>query len=594
MALQDTDLLAIYRESTSTNHKLTIDKLKSFVGDSFEVPSDINPPSDAEPGDLWFNETDGRLYYYYDDGNSQQWVDANPASSGGGGASVEVSDTEPANPSEGDLWWDSSTDSGQLYIYYVDANSSQWVEASPSSGGGGGDASDLQAVTDAGNTTTNGATFGGGNIELAADGSATFAGKVTSASTVAGDDGTILTTKDYVDTAAGGGGAWTQAGNNLYPSTATSDVKIGGTLPASPNIKLGASGSAEFLGRGRFGDVTTGYSGGPAVSGYANTSTANTGVLQGKQYGTGALFAGFNATGTNTVSIMADGSASLGNITVNQEKNTTGLQFIAPVANAGDYMQIGFTSTPAPTATHSAIRVAYDSPGLGAASSIQFWTTNPGGGPFTEKMRMGSAGSLLVGTTTALHGSTAHCIAGDETISGVGALAVLNTNTTASRPAASFSTATDSTATSNFIVKFFVNSFGDGPGSLAGGSGAIVADGTSACAFATYSDARLKENIVNLPSQWENIKSLRPVEFDFKRGGHQIGFIAQEFENVYPDAVSSAPSEENPEEERLTITGWSKTEAYLVKALQEAITKIETLETKVAELSAEVEALKTT
>ena len=121
MALTNSDLLAIYREATSTAHKLTIDELKDFVADDFEVPSSETPPSGAEAGNLWFNETDGRLYYYYDDGNTQQWVDASPAGSGSsdGGASVNVSETPPANPSEGDLWWDSSTDSGSaLYLLW--------------------------------------------------------------------------------------------------------------------------------------------------------------------------------------------------------------------------------------------------------------------------------------------------------------------------------------------------------------------------------------------------------------------------------------------------------------------------------------------
>ena len=47
---------------------------------------------------------------------------------------VVISETAPADPSEGDLWWNSNTDSGKLYIYYVDADSSQWVETSPNSG----------------------------------------------------------------------------------------------------------------------------------------------------------------------------------------------------------------------------------------------------------------------------------------------------------------------------------------------------------------------------------------------------------------------------------------------------------------------------
>ena len=45
-----------------------------------ELPSSSTPPSSAEPGNLWYNSEDGRLYIYYKDGNSEQWVDASPDS----------------------------------------------------------------------------------------------------------------------------------------------------------------------------------------------------------------------------------------------------------------------------------------------------------------------------------------------------------------------------------------------------------------------------------------------------------------------------------------------------------------------------------
>lgn len=48
---------------------------------------------------------------------------------GGGGASVTISTTPPGSPSAGNLWWNSET--GKMFIYYSDANTSQWVEASP-------------------------------------------------------------------------------------------------------------------------------------------------------------------------------------------------------------------------------------------------------------------------------------------------------------------------------------------------------------------------------------------------------------------------------------------------------------------------------
>ena len=44
----------------------------------------------------------------------------------GSGASLEVSDTAPDNPSAGSIWYDST--SGYLYVYVEDADSNQWVQ----------------------------------------------------------------------------------------------------------------------------------------------------------------------------------------------------------------------------------------------------------------------------------------------------------------------------------------------------------------------------------------------------------------------------------------------------------------------------------
>jgi len=52
-------------------------------------------------------------------------------SSLGGGATVTTDDSAPGSPNDGDLWWKS--DEGRLKVYYQDADSSQWVDASPPS-----------------------------------------------------------------------------------------------------------------------------------------------------------------------------------------------------------------------------------------------------------------------------------------------------------------------------------------------------------------------------------------------------------------------------------------------------------------------------
>ena len=89
-------------------------------------------PSSPSQGDLWFKSDEAVLKVRYEDANTNQWVDALPMgnSTGGGGASVTISDAAPTGPNAGDMWWDS--DDGRLKIYYTDATpDSQWVDASP-------------------------------------------------------------------------------------------------------------------------------------------------------------------------------------------------------------------------------------------------------------------------------------------------------------------------------------------------------------------------------------------------------------------------------------------------------------------------------
>lgn len=79
---------------------------------------------------------------------------SNGTGGGGGGASVTVSDTAPSSPTAGSIWWDSDT--GVPYIYYSDANTSQWVQFAPGSPGpaGANGTNGTSATLDLGTTTT--------------------------------------------------------------------------------------------------------------------------------------------------------------------------------------------------------------------------------------------------------------------------------------------------------------------------------------------------------------------------------------------------------------------------------------------------------
>lgn len=87
------------------------------------------PPVTASQGDLWWSDLTGRLYIYYNDGDSSQWIDASPNIAGANqdtaGANVSQGTNPPSSPVQSDLWFD--TNSGNLYIYYTDNDSSQWV-----------------------------------------------------------------------------------------------------------------------------------------------------------------------------------------------------------------------------------------------------------------------------------------------------------------------------------------------------------------------------------------------------------------------------------------------------------------------------------
>ena len=113
--------------------------------------------------------------------------------------------------------------------------------------------------------------------------------------------------------------------------------------------------------------------------------------------------------------------------------------------------------------------------------------------------------------------------------------------------------------------------------------------------YGGWSDSRLKENIVDASSQWNDIKNTRIRKYNFRDGNGfqthtQIGVIAQELETVSPGLVTTAPATDGAKDASGNVLTTRKTVSYTVlymkavKALQEAMTRIETLEAKVAAL----------
>jgi hypothetical protein len=114
--------------------------------------------------------------------------------------------------------------------------------------------------------------------------------------------------------------------------------------------------------------------------------------------------------------------------------------------------------------------------------------------------------------------------------------------------------------------------------------------------YTGISDEKLKENIVDAGSQWDDIKALRVRKYSFKEENAseptQIGVIAQEVEAAgMSGLVYETADQDTAEDGSFVDTGEvTKTMKYsilymkAVKALQEAMDRIETLEAKVAAL----------
>ncbi len=109
--------------ATATTLEANVGEGGGSITVSPTAPTDPVPAS----GDLWWNSTEGELYVYYNDGSSSQWVAA-------AGPSVTVASVAPTGY-EGQLWLD-STD-GSMYVYYTDpgGGSSSWIGAVSRSGG---------------------------------------------------------------------------------------------------------------------------------------------------------------------------------------------------------------------------------------------------------------------------------------------------------------------------------------------------------------------------------------------------------------------------------------------------------------------------
>jgi hypothetical protein len=337
-------------------------------------------------------------------------------------------------------------------------------------------------------------------------------------------------------------------------------------IDSSGNVGIGTSlitsgFKMEVIGDARFGDV---YNDDAVELGWSDGSSA--GFVQVYDRGASAFR---NLILNNAVTIDSSGNLGLGNTP--SATSASGYTSFELGANAGTgltgnngdlyltenaYVNGGAWKY----AASSIVSAMYN---LG--SGVHRWYTAAAGTAgnaitWTQAMTLDATGNLLVGSTTS------------SLTSGDGFVFTPDANVAGAKTGYSTDTQTcwNMYSSGAAAYRFYV-----------GWGGTVFATNTTISAI---SDQRLKENIQDLDAGLDKIMALKPRQFDWKEGkGKNVkgdrGFIAQEFEQVFPDLIDEwkdpAPEGEDPYKSvRADLI------PVLVKAIQEQQAIIDSLKSR--------------
>ena len=223
----------------------------------------------------------------------------------------------------------------------------------------------------------------------------------------------------------------------------------------------------------------------------------------------GAEAARFDASGNLCVGSTAAGNPATKSVSVGLAGTTTGgIQLWSSTTSAHSVQWGDGTSSTDPYRGY----IEYDHTG----DSMRFATSS------TERARITSAGSLLVGTTSNANNSKVRFYKSGDGI---------------------LETETDNTGSGYIHIGFY------NPNGRVG----YIATTGSSTSYGTSSDYRLKEDIVPMTGALAKVAALNPVSYKWKSDGSDSqGFIAHELQAVVPECVTG--EKDAVEEQQYEVT----------------------------------------
>ena len=465
-------------------------------------------------------------------------------------------------------------------------------------------------------------TLGTANITTADINGGNIDGTIIGATTAAAITGTTITGTSFVtsgdmtfgdnDKAIFGAGSDLQ----IYHSGADSFIREVGTgdlILAGNNLSLRNAETTEvYLSATTNGEVSLRYDNAAKLSttstGIDVTGTVSIDDTGGTYRGGVGLASSLVSGGASTnIGVQAQGllSFATGGITERMRIDSSGNVGIgtsspseklhvnngAIVAGNNSDVLIGRYDSSFPSVGEGYFKIRTNNAGA-TTGGISFETLNSG--TLTERMRIDSSGIVKIGTT------------GDPWSSGTGT-AIFQAGEIDIVSSAGVPLYLKRRSSDGQIIQFHRDN-------TQVGSISVTASSTS---YNTSSDYRLKEDWQPMSGSIDRLKALNPVNFAWKADGSRVdGFLAHEAAEVVPEAVSGEKDaveaignitdaegtvvQENVLEPAELAEGqtWTKTEdrpvyqgidqaklvPLLTAALQEAVAKIEALETRIAAL----------